>query len=63
MSEPKRGEHYDACIDIFPFCKCNTCRIDNPLDCAKKHPKKGCPIENCEDYIKDEPTKKGAADV
>ena len=65
MSEPKRGEHYEACLIVFPHCLCNTCQKDHNFEgkygcCAEKHPTKNCPIQNCKHYIADEPTKKGA---
>ena len=62
MSEPKRGKHDEICMKIAPTCLCNTCQNDGvePPCCRKR---KTCYAEKCKLYIKDEPTKKGAANV
>jgi len=63
MSEPKRGEHDEFCLMTKPRCKCNTCRQDTSVCCFDKFNLKNCPVLNCKNYLADEPTKKGAADV
>ena len=61
MSEPKRGVHDEYCLMVAPRCLCLTCQNDSEKPCCNR--KKRCYVENCNHYIKDEPTKKGAADV
>ena len=66
MSKPKRGTHSETCLKMNPACKCNTCQNDCAFHCTKvpdAKPLEECPIEECPKYIKDEPRKKGAADV
>ena len=62
MSEPKRGKHDEICMMIAPKCLCLTCQNDSsePPCCRRR---KTCYAENCKLYVKDEPTKKGAANV
>jgi hypothetical protein len=64
MSEPKRGEHDETCLMAYPTCKCNTCQRDNKILLPKQesHAKR-ISIDDCPEYLADEPTKKGAADV
>lgn len=63
MSEPKRGKHKEFCRMVCPDCMCNTCQKDGDCCLFMERPLSKCQIDNCPDYLADEPTKKGAADV
>lgn len=61
MSEPKRGTHDETCLMAYPTCKCNTCQKDNKYCCPSKNPMRNrCSVDDCPDYLADEPIKKGA---
>ena len=59
MIEPKRGKHNVSCMMIYPKCLCNSCQNDKDGCCGEG----ACGTIRCDDYIVDEPTKKGAANV
>lgn len=68
MSEPKRGKHDEYCVMASQNCLCNTCQKDDgsrweEACCMKMYGmgRGSCPVCDCTHYIKDEPTKKGAA--
>lgn len=54
-----RGSHYGACTANQPDCLCVTCSRDNydgsGADCCAKHPHKGCRVNLCADYVKEDP--------
>lgn len=60
MSEPKRGRHSECCVMTRPNCQCNSCQKDIVEYACCVDKKHGMCSSSCRDYIKDEPTKKGA---
>lgn len=56
-----RGHHCSVCEQNDPGCKCLTCSRDNfdvndgKPDCCRTHPHKGCCVDECPDYVKEDP--------
>lgn len=55
-----RGYHCGTCELNEPECLCGTCSRDNyekddgKPDCCRTHPHKGCCVDECPDYVKEE---------
>lgn len=55
-----RGHHCSVCEQNDPGCKCLTCSRDNfdvkdgKPDCCRTHPHKGCCVDECPDYVKED---------
>ena len=58
--EPEMRMHESMCLNSCPSCLCNTCANDRGGDCdaccVEKNGMGSCPVCECPDYVKEDPS-------